>query len=111
MRLEDDQEFARENCTRIITSLPPAILKKEAGLTARLEASKLLPLKKLTAIYEFLDELAKYIAPTQCKKGCSSCCHYAVSVSEVEVQFVEQVAKKKRLKVVGAPGNFSHVHS
>jgi hypothetical protein len=107
MSLQDDQEFARENCTRIIASLPSVILKKEAGLTARLEASKLSPLKKLAAIYEFLDDLAKYIAPTPCKKGCSSCCHYAVSISEVEVQFIEQVAKKKRLKVAGAPGNFT----
>ncbi|WCY26824.1 YkgJ family cysteine cluster protein [Pseudomonas aeruginosa] len=106
MSLQDDQEFARKNCTRIIASLSPTILRKEAGLTGRLEASKLTPLKRLAAIYEFLDDLAKHIAPTPCKKGCSSCCHYAVSISEAEVQFIEQVTKKKRLKVAGAPGNF-----
>jgi Fe-S-cluster containining protein len=107
MSLRDDQKFARENCARIIASLPPAILKKEGGLTGRLEASKLTPLKKLAAIYEFLDDLAKYIAPTPCRKGCSSCCHYAVSISEVEVQFIEQVAKKKRLKVGREPRDFN----
>lgn len=107
MSLQEDQKFAHENCARIIASLPPTILKKEAGLTGRLEASKLTPLKKLATIYEFLDDLAKYIAPTPCRKGCSSCCHYAVSISEIEVQFIEQVAKKKRLKVAGEFRDFN----
>lgn len=106
MSLQEDQDFANENCIRIIASFPPAILKKEERLTARLELSKLSPLKKLAAIYEFLDDIAKYITPTPCKKGCSSCCHYAVSISEVEAQFIEQTAKKKRLKAAGEPGNF-----
>ena len=103
MSLQDDQDFARENCLRIIASFPATLLKKEAGLTDRLAASKLSPLKKLAAIYELVDEMAKYIAPaTPCKKGCSNCCHYVVTISEVEAQYIEQVAQKKRLKVLGA---------
>jgi Fe-S-cluster containining protein len=107
MSLQEDQQFARDNCTRIIASFPLGILKKEERLVARLGVSKLSPLKTLAAIYEFMDDIAKYITPTPCKKGCSSCCHYAVSISEVEVQFIEQVAKKKRLKVAGQPGSFN----
>lgn len=107
MSLQDDQKIARENSRRIIATFPASLMKKEAGLTDRLAASKLTPLKKLAAIYELVDEMAKHIAPaTPCKKGCSNCCHYEVSISEVEAQYIEQLAKKKRLKHLGSAGDF-----
>lgn len=107
MSLQKDQDFARANCLRIIASFPANLLKQEAGLTDRLEASKLSPVKKLAAIYELVDSMAKHISPaTPCKKGCSNCCNYAVTISEVEVQYIEQLTNKKRLKIQGEAGNF-----
>lgn len=107
MSLKDDQDFARENSRRIIASFPSALLKKEASLADRLAVSKLSPLKKLAAIYELVDEMAKHIAPaTPCRKGCSSCCHYAVSISEVEAQYIERIAKKRRIKTTAGFSSF-----
>lgn len=99
MGLKEDQEFARIACERLVEGLPVKLIKKESLIASRLAQAKLSPLKKLEAIYELLDELGSYVASsTPCRKGCSSCCHYAVTVSEVEVQFIEAHTRNKRLK-------------
>ncbi|WP_446731553.1 YkgJ family cysteine cluster protein [Pseudomonas sp. OTU5201] len=99
MGLKEDQEFARAACERLVEGLPAKLIKKESLIASRLAQAKLSPLKKLEAVYELLDELGSYVAPSSpCRKGCSSCCHYAVTVSEVEVQFIEAHTRHKRLK-------------
>ncbi|EOZ4894389.1 YkgJ family cysteine cluster protein [Pseudomonas aeruginosa] len=48
---------------------------------------------------ELLGEIGAYVAPsTPCRKGCSSCCHFTVTVSEIEMQYIEAHTKYKRLK-------------
>lgn len=101
MGLKEDQEFAVAACKRLVKGLPAKLMKKELSIANRLERAKLSPLKKLEAIYELLGEIGAYVAPsTPCRKGCSSCCHFAVTVSEVEVQYIEAHTKHKRLKQV-----------
>ncbi|ENQ7794650.1 YkgJ family cysteine cluster protein [Pseudomonas aeruginosa] len=101
MGLKVDQEFALAACKRLVEGLPAKLMKKELSIANRLEQAKLSPLKKLEAIYELLGEIGAYVAPsTPCRKGCSSCCHFAVTVSEVEVQYIETHTKYKRLKQV-----------
>lgn len=101
MGLKEDQEFARAACKRLVERLPAKLIKKESSIADRLAQAKLSPLKKLEAIYELLAEIGACIAPsTPCKKGCSSCCHFAVTVSAVEVQYIEANTKHKRLKRV-----------
>ena len=99
MGLKEDQEFSRTACERLIIGFPAKLLKKESAIADRLSQVKLSPLKKLEAVYELLGEIGAHIAPsTPCKKGCSSCCHYGVTVSEIEVQYIEARTKHKRLK-------------
>lgn len=99
MGLKEDQESALATCKRLVEGLPAKLIKKEFSIASRLEQAKLSPLKKLDAIYELLGEIGAYVAPsTPCRKGCSSCCHFAVTVSEVEVQYIEAHTKFKRLK-------------
>lgn len=101
MALKDDQEFALATCKRLIANFPPKLLKKEDAIASRLALSKLAPLKKLEAVYELLDEIGAYIGPaTACGKGCSACCHYGVTVSDIEVRYIEQNTKHKRLKTL-----------
>lgn len=101
MGLKEDQEFSRTACERLIMGFPAKLLKKESAIADRLSQVKLSPLKKLEAVYELLGEIGAHIAPsTPCKKGCSSCCHYEVTVSDVEVQYIEARTKHKRLKQV-----------
>ncbi|HCG0885746.1 YkgJ family cysteine cluster protein [Pseudomonas aeruginosa] len=99
MGLKEDQESALATCSRLVEGLPAKLVKKEFSIANRLERAKLSPLKKLEAIYELLGEIGAYVAPsTPCRKGCSSCCHFAVTVSEIEVQYIEAHTKYKRLK-------------
>lgn len=101
MGLKEDQEFARAVCMRLVEELPATLTKKESSIANRLAQAKLSPLKKLEAIYELLGDIGSYMASsTPCKKRCSSCCHFAVTVSEVEVQYIEAHTKHKRLKRV-----------
>lgn len=100
MGLKEDQEYAHASCERLVIGFPAALLKQESNIYTRLSQAKISSLKKLSSIYELLDSIGAYIAPaTPCKKGCSNCCHYSVTVSELEIQFIETHAKKKRLKV------------
>lgn len=111
MGLKEDQAYARANCERLVTGFPATLLKQEGTIYTRLSQAKISPLKKLAAIYELLDSIGAYISPaTPCKRGCSNCCHYSVTVSEVEIQFIEAHAKKKRFKALLPRADF-HGHA
>lgn len=107
MGLKEDQAYACTNCERLVTGFPAALLKQESTIHTRLSQAKISPLKKLAAIYELLDSIGAYVASaTPCKKGCSNCCHYSVTVSEVEIKYIETHTQRKRLKVPLPPTNF-----
>lgn len=101
MSIEKDLEFARVNCERLITSFPEKLARQEASIHGRLAAAKISPLKKLAAVYDMLDSINAHIHKVSpCRKGCSSCCHYAVSISEIEIQFIEAHSKHRRSKAI-----------
>jgi len=99
--LKEDQEFALAACKRLVGGLPARLMKKGSAIASRLEQAQLSSLKELEAIYELVGEIGAYVAPsTLCRKGCSSCCHFAVTISEVEVQYIETHTRYRRLKQV-----------
>ncbi|WP_075107898.1 YkgJ family cysteine cluster protein [Neptuniibacter marinus] len=54
-----------------------------------------------------MNELYEYASRyTPCKKGCSDCCHYAVTVSEVEIAFIEKFTRVKRQKTFSSKADF-----
>ncbi|HEP8970279.1 TPA: YkgJ family cysteine cluster protein [Pseudomonas aeruginosa] len=107
MGLKEDQAYAQANCDRLVAALPAKLIKKESDIARRLGMAKLSPVRKLEAIYELLGELGAYVAPASpCRKGCSSCCHFGVTVSELEIQYIEAKTKHRRLKQIQPKADF-----
>jgi len=93
---EDAHKFAERNQQRICLSLPPDLLSKEDRFLEKIIRAKVGSLKKLEMLYGLMDELSKATSKfTPCKKKCSDCCYYAVSVSDVEVAYIEKNTKHR----------------
>ncbi|MDD4912345.1 MAG: YkgJ family cysteine cluster protein [Sideroxydans sp.] len=99
--IETAIENARATYAIVASSLPKPLEKKEAELFdwyARLKGN---PLTKLRALFEFMTTLYGTVARyTPCKKGCTSCCHYPVSITDLEIEFIERGAGIKRAKQI-----------
>ncbi|WP_446812201.1 YkgJ family cysteine cluster protein (plasmid) [Methylomonas sp. 2BW1-5-20] len=97
--LELEQENARKNSEIVIIRLPNRLAKREGLLLTKFFNHQGNPLTKLKDLYSFMDELFSFVHQfTPCKKGCSSCCYYDVSISELEIQYIEGATKIKRSK-------------
>lgn len=71
-------------------SFPLKLIKKEDNLPKRIRKVRGDHFKKLTTLYRDVDEIFNHINKfTACSKGCSSCCHIPVSISELEVLHIE----------------------
>lgn len=97
-----ETEYSHKNLRRVIDEFPEDILHQEKKLRKQLAKGKIGNEKKLLRVYEFYDLAEHALSPfTPCKKGCSSCCHYNVSVTEDEAQLIERKSGKKRRKQIG----------
>jgi uncharacterized protein len=99
MNVDDERLEAQSNFDRLVRDIPCRLSDKEEKLPDRLGRSKLKPIKKLETLYSFMNDLYEFSSTyTPCKKGCSDCCYYPITVSEVEIAFIEKTTKKKRNK-------------
>ncbi len=106
--LVNEQKFAKENREKLVARMPAQVSKREDQAFNRILNSKVSPAKKLESLYQMMEEMYRHVDGfTPCKKKCAACCHYGVTVSEVEIQHIERVAKKKRLKA-RRPGQSFH---
>lgn len=93
------KDYADKNQIKAINLIPQKLVEKEDHFLDRVRNAKVGPYKKLLMLYDLMDQLSAAMSPAMpCKKGCSSCCHYNVSVSEIEVAYIEQASKTKRAK-------------
>lgn len=100
-KYKNDRTIGLENQTAAIKTIPTKTLHKEDNFAARIKSAKISPIKKLERIYEFMSELYGYVSNyTPCGKGCSSCCHYNVTVSELEIAYIERNTNHKRMKQI-----------
>lgn len=88
-----------DSLQRLQAEMPPALARKEEELYAIISGLRMSPLKKLIYLYDFIDELYGFAAKyTPCRKGCSHCCHYRVSISSLEADYIEKKAGVKSRK-------------
>ena len=81
-----------------LNAIPPGLAQRAENLQTTVAAMNAAPRSKLRTINNVLDELAKVATPhVACKRGCSSCCHMNITISQVEAN---EIALKgsRRLK-------------
>jgi Fe-S-cluster containining protein len=106
-QLEVAQENARNNYQLIVSRIPPRLAQREENLFEKFLKHRGSALTQLQALYEFMDEVNGFVSQfTPCKKGCSSCCYYSVSISGLEILYIETKTKVKRLKRPLPKSNF-----
>jgi len=111
---EEHPEVAIENARImflvVAASIPKQLQQKEAGLVdwfARLKGNSL---TKLLALYDFMAQLYSSIEKfTPCKKGCTSCCHYPVTIREIEIQLIERESRIRRNRTIRKAGSYHGV--
>lgn len=104
---QQDYKIAEKNQLLLISALPSTLIKQEDQFFVKIKKSKVGYLKKLEMLYSFMAELSKITSRfTPCKKNCSACCNYNVTVSEIEIQYIENKTTKKRNNHIGISKNF-----
>jgi uncharacterized protein len=104
---EKARSWAEENRRKAVAAIPAKLQAREDRFLDQVSRAKVGPLKKLEMLYTMMDELSTALSTfTPCGKGCSFCCHYNVSVSEVEVAYIEKSTKHRRLRSMGPSEEF-----
>lgn len=115
MDFKDDSEAdplvaranAQHNFERLQHGLPPAILAREDGLAKELATLPGSPTKRLRALYAAMSDISSAVEPfAACHAGCSSCCHYNVSVFPLEARYIEVWSGHKRLPAPAPASDF-----
>ena len=91
MDMEEIRLATEIKIKKMTDSLPENLEKLQDDFFIEIEKSQLSPLNKLKKLYSFMDEVYTHINKyTTCKKGCSYCCSYYVTISDIEIQFIEK---------------------
>ena len=94
-------DYTTSNCKRAIANIPAHLEKMETYLPDKLQSAKISPIKKLARLYDAMEIMAEYLDGfTACSSGCSNCCHYPVTVSGVEADFIK---KNEKLRINNNP--------
>lgn len=97
------KENARTNYELVCSVLSIRLIQKEAQLLEWYSKLKGNPVTKLGALYDAMGELYRPIERlVACAKGCTSCCNYAVSITDLEATFIERGTGRKRSKKTDA---------
>jgi hypothetical protein len=90
-------DYAERNSKKAISSIPNKLMSTQKDLPKRLAGSKLNPMSKLHRLYEAMDSMIIHLNKfSACKSGCSNCCYYPVTISDIEISFIEKREKIRR---------------
>jgi len=98
-RVAEGDEAIRQKMARMNQQAPAFMHLQTLRKTFdRILASPQNVARKIAALWDLADKAGAHIAPyAACKKGCSHCCHIAVSVSRAEAQTIGQrIGRKPR---------------
>lgn len=105
--IEIAQRNAKEASLLVSKVVPKPLIDKENTLVERFLKSKGNSITKMRFLYDFMGEVYSSVSKlTPCKKGCSSCCYYKVSISETEIAIIEKETGKKRNKSLKSAENY-----
>lgn len=96
---ETDQAQAQHTVEIIAANIPADLIRREAALVSTIFKHHGNAYSKLTRLYAFMDEILSHFSEhASCQKGCSNCCSLQeLALMEIEVLYIEKLAKKKRL--------------
>jgi len=96
-------KIATINQHKVAELIPKKIIQKEEKLLQKFTNSTGSASNKLKSLYRFMDELYSHVHKiTPCHKGCSNCCHFNVSISQFEADFI---AKETNTTKITQPQN------
>ncbi|APE04637.1 hypothetical protein BM528_01615 [Alteromonas sp. RW2A1] len=94
-------QVATSNFKKLSDSMPVELDRKEAKIATRLTKANMPVMKKLNRLYELMDDLSKHVQMfTPCAKGCNYCCTYPVTLSDIEIQKIENVTGVNRKAII-----------
>jgi Fe-S-cluster containining protein len=97
--IKEINKVQKQNLDKVLHFLPKSLEQRENKMFHKLQKHKGNSFTKLKALYSFMDELYAFVGKfIPCKKECTFCCYYEVSISELEVRYIEKFANTKRLK-------------
>lgn len=77
--------------------MPRRLIIREKKLLKFIKKSNDDPLKMLWKLYALMDDLNAFVQHyTPCKRRCSNCCCIPISITELEVHFIERSLQIKR---------------
>jgi Fe-S-cluster containining protein len=97
---ETSLNFARKKYAQLTSQFPHSLQLRENYLLQKLQNSSLEKLKKLELFYSEMEAIYEFIHKfTACKKGCNYCCHYEIAITDIEVEYIKNKVKIKKLEV------------
>jgi uncharacterized protein len=81
-------------------SIPDAIRQREESLFQKIISSRHAPLTSLELLFFEMDVIYDFVRKFSiCKKGCSYCCQYGISISQLEVEYIRKKVKLDKMMI------------
>lgn len=88
---EISKQIAKAKIERFRRQFPRKLAEMENKLFKKFQKDLSDPIRKLKKLYNFMDELYAVVAKfAPCTLGCCACCYYPISISEIEINYIEQ---------------------
>lgn len=89
--LEKSQHIAVKKYSTCIHQMSRKLATQNKNIFKNLKKDGGDPIKRLHKLYAFMAQLSEHVNKyTPCHKGCSNCCYIPISITELDVQYIER---------------------